>query len=38
MFKPNFNYTGKIVKNLTFIAESRAIILNAPLVPNWEVL
>ena len=37
MFEPNFNYTGKIVKNLTFIAESRTIILNVPLVPNWEV-
>jgi Fic family protein len=37
MFKPNFHYTHKIVKNLTLIAESRVIILNAPLVPKWEV-
>lgn len=37
MFKPNFSYTNKIVKNLTFIAEARAIILNAPLIPKWEV-
>lgn len=37
MFKPNFNYTHKIVKNLSLIAEARAIILNAPLVPKWEV-
>ena len=37
MFKPNFTITNKIVKNLTFIAEARAIILNAPLVPKWEV-
>jgi len=37
MFRPNFRYTDKIVKNLTFIAEARAIILNAPLVPKWEV-
>ncbi len=37
MFKPNFRYTDKIVKNLTLIAESRAVILNAPLVPKWEV-
>src|SRR3990172_3599426 len=37
MFKPNFRYTDKIVTNLTFIAESRAIILNSPLIPKWEV-
>ncbi|KZX15566.1 Fic family protein [Methanobrevibacter filiformis] len=37
MFKPNFKYTNKIVNNLTFIAESKAIIMNAPLVPKWEV-
>ena len=37
MFKPNFHYTHKIVRNLTLIVESRAIILNAPLIPKWEV-
>ena len=37
MFKPNFHYTHKIVRNLTLIAEARAIILNAPLIPKWEV-
>ncbi|MGH7800976.1 MAG: Fic family protein [Thermodesulfobacteriota bacterium] len=37
MFKPNFRYTNKIVTNLTFIAESRAIILNSPLIPKWEI-
>ncbi|MCX5718435.1 MAG: hypothetical protein NT055_00465, partial [Nitrospirae bacterium] len=37
MFKPNYHYTDKIVKNLTLIAEARAIILNAPLIPKWEV-
>ncbi len=37
MFQPKFNFTNRIVKNLTFIAESRAFILNAPLVPEWEV-
>ena len=37
MFKPNFNFTNKIVRNLTFIAESRAVVLNAPLIPKWEV-
>jgi len=37
MYRPNFNYTDKIVKNLTFIAESKAIIINSPLIPEWEV-
>jgi len=37
MFKPNFKYTDKIVKNLTLISEARAIILNSPLIPKWEV-
>ncbi len=37
MFKPIFHYTDNIVNNLTFIAEAKAIILNAPLIPNWEV-
>jgi hypothetical protein len=25
------------VKNITVIAEARAVILNAPLVPKWQV-
>lgn len=37
MFKPNFQYTDKIVNNLTLIAAARTVILNAPLVPKWEV-
>lgn len=37
MFKPNFIYTNKVVTNLTSIAEARAIILNSPLIPKWEV-
>ena len=37
MFHPNFRYTNKIVRNLTLISEARAIILNAPLIPKWEV-
>lgn len=37
MFQPNFKFTNRIVKNLTYIAESRAFILNTPLVPKWEV-
>ena len=36
-FEPNFSYTNKIVRSLTFIADARAIILNAPLIPKWEV-
>jgi Fic family protein len=37
MFKPNFRYTHKIVNNLSKIAAARELILNAPLVPKWEV-
>jgi len=37
MFKPIYHYTDRIVKNLTLIAEARSIILNAPLLPKWEV-
>ena len=37
VFHPNFKYTNKIVKNLTHIAEARAVILNSPLIPKWEV-
>ncbi|MDR0912820.1 MAG: Fic family protein [Methanobrevibacter sp.] len=37
MFKPKFKYTDRIVNNLTFIAESNAVILNSPLIPKWEV-
>ena len=37
MYKPNYQYTNKIVKNLTLIAEARTIILKAPLVPKWKI-
>ncbi len=37
MFKPIFHYTNSIVNNLTFIAEAKAIILQTPLNPKWEV-
>jgi Fic family protein len=37
MFKPNFNYTNKIVKNLVDIASAREVILNSYLIPKWEV-
>lgn len=37
MFKPNFRYTNKIVKNLVEIASAREVVLNSYLVPKWEV-
>ena len=37
MFKPNFQYTNTIVKNLTHIAGAQAVIANAPLIPKWQV-
>jgi Fic family protein len=37
MFKPNFRYTHKIVNHLTASAAARTIIMNAPLIPKWEV-
>ena len=37
MFKPNFRVTNKITKYLTDIAAARELILNASLLPQWEV-
>jgi len=37
MFQPNFQYSHKIVNNLTQIAVAREVILNSPLIPKWEV-
>ncbi len=37
MFEPKFNYTNKIVNNLVAISSAREVILNAYLVPKWEV-
>lgn len=37
MFKPNFKYTHKIVNDLIEITSAREVILNAYLVPKWEV-
>lgn len=37
MFKPKFSYTNEIVNNLIEITSAREIILNAYLVPKWEV-
>ena len=37
MFKPNFTITNKILNYIAEISASREIILNAPLLPKWEV-
>jgi len=37
MFKPKFRYTDGIVNNLIEITSARELILNAYLVPKWEV-
>jgi len=37
IFEPNFKYTNKIVNNLIESTSAREIILNAYLVPKWEV-
>ena len=37
MFKPIFQYTNTIVKNLTHISGAQAVIANAPLIPKWQV-
>lgn len=37
MLAPNFTYTNKIVNNLIEIASAREVVLNAYLVPKWEV-
>lgn len=37
MFKPQFNYTNKIVNNLVEIASAREILLTSYLVPRWEI-
>jgi Fic family protein len=37
MFKPNFQYTNKIVSDLTQIAAARELVLNSPFIPKWEV-
>jgi Fic family protein len=37
IFKPNFQYTNRIVNCLSRIAAAREVILNSPLIPRWEV-
>jgi Fic family protein len=36
-FNPNFKYTTAVVNNLVEITSAREIILNAYLVPKWEI-
>ncbi len=37
MFNPNFKYTNKIVNHLLQITSARDVILNARIVPKWEI-
>jgi Fic family protein len=37
MFEPNFDYTDAIVNRLVEIASARDAVINAYLVPKWEV-
>jgi len=37
MFKQNFKITNKIINHIADIAAARELILNAPLLPQWEV-
>lgn len=37
MYKPTFKITGKIVNHIAEISAARELILNAPILPQWEV-
>ncbi|NQE06766.1 hypothetical protein C5S32_12920 [ANME-1 cluster archaeon GoMg1] len=37
MYRPNFTITNKILNHIADISASREVILNAPLLPKWEV-
>ena len=37
MFKPNFRITNKMINHIADIAAARELILNASLLPRWEV-
>lgn len=37
MYQPNFKITNKILNQIAKISASREVILNAPLLPKWEV-
>ncbi len=38
MYKPEFNYTHKIVNNIADVASARETILNVYIVPSYELL
>jgi Fic family protein len=37
IFQPKFKYTQRIVNNLTKITQAREVILNAKIIPKWEI-
>ena len=37
MYHPNFTITNRILNHIAEISASREVILNAPLLPKWEV-
>jgi len=37
IFQPKFKYTHQIVNNLIKITQARELILNAKIIPKWEV-
>ena len=37
MYKPNFKGTNEIVNHIAEISATRELILNAPILPQWEV-
>jgi Fic family protein len=37
VFQPKFTYNHRIVNNLTKIAQAREVILNAKIIPKWDV-
>jgi len=37
MFEPNFTYTDAIVNRLVEITSARDAVVNAYMVPKWEV-
>ena len=37
VFQPKFKYTHRTVNNLTKITQAREVILNAKIIPKWEI-
>ena len=37
MYKPNFQTTNKVINHIAEISAAREVILNAPILPQWEV-